>query len=296
MAYTAVPLVAQNIFILKHKLHCTRCENKLKRLLSTVQGVEKLHIDSKRGTITVVGTVDPATIVTLLGNLGRKAEVLWEQILIPSSNQDDNKMKNKNNSNNNSDQNLQLVTKSNKNVLVDDQDMVPLMKQLCGGAIQGSKTIEVSCSKIIRVIVNGGEDDVNKNMEITIKDGVLHGPKITHSEGGEGLCNASASCCGCHGHGHGVINNNNNNNRNLHGNSSCCCCQIHAGYGYGFVPTGTPPPWPGGYYGTTPSAPPLGLPYDTSQYQQPSTSYPVTGYSYTSFLSDDNPAGGCNII
>lgn len=287
MAYS-VPLVAQNIFILKHKLHCTRCENKLKRLLSNVQGIQTVNIDSKKGTITVVGTVDPATIVTLLGNLGRKAEVLWQQILIPSSKKDDH---DNNNNNNNNNQNLQLVTKSKK-VVLDDHDMVALLKQLSGGTInKGSKTIEVSCSKIIRLIVNGGDDDQNpgenKNMEITIRDGVLHGPKISDSEGG-GLCSASASCCGCHGHG-GI------NNRNSHGNSSCCCCQIHASYGYGFVPTGTPPPWPGSYYGSTPSAPPLGLPYD-NQYQPPSTSYPVMGYSSSSFLSDDNPAGGCSII
>ncbi|KAI5670699.1 hypothetical protein M9H77_11063 [Catharanthus roseus] len=276
MAYNSLPLVSPSTLILKLKLHCTRCEKKLKSLLLNVQGVQSVVIDSKQGTVMIKGTVDPDTIITMLGIVGRKAEVLLD------------------NNNNNNDQNFQIIERSK---VVDhhhfnDPYIVNQLQQLSGG-IKGLKNIEVTYSKTIRLTLEGHQinDSGDKDVEITIRDDVVHGPHIS-CPNNNGLCSASASCCGG---GHVAAD------RNFGG-----ICPIHGvGHPYwvstdgcGCVPIRRPQPWPG--Y-VSPSAPPVGLGYDSPQ-AFPRTSppspppAPVMGYSFSSFLSDDNPAGGCNII
>ncbi|KAL3521091.1 hypothetical protein ACH5RR_019240 [Cinchona calisaya] len=289
MGYSQLPLVAPSSFILKLKVHCSKCENMLKRMILKVQGVHSVNIDAKQGTVTISGTVEPSTIMKWLEGLGRKAELLWEQS--PSSSKEDGQ------------QNLQIIAESK---VVDerfnDPNLIPQLQQLSG--IKGLKNVEVTYFKTIKLTFKGENDHDfgDHNVEVTLRDGV-YSPQIHQ---GSGICGASASCCG--GHHHRCVN------RNMNGIVGCCGNPAAAGYPIGsnvcrlhscnnanmywqphargcVPPAGNQPPWPG--Y-NSPSAPLLGTNYDAPQSPPPQP--PTMGYSYSSPFSDDNPSGGCNIM
>ncbi|CDP00085.1 unnamed protein product [Coffea canephora] len=279
MAYS-LPLVAPSNFILKLKIHCSKCENKLKRMLLRVAGVHSVSIDAKQGTVAISGNVEPSTILMLLEKgVGRKAELLWEQS--PSASSTSSKL---------DGQNLEIIAESKVvDELFNDPNVVAQLERLSG--IQGLTNIQVTYSKTIKLSFKGEKDDLSdKNVQVTARD-----------QGSGIFCEASASCCG--GHNHGGVN------RNVHGYGIGGCCGNHAagypiasyvcpvhscdGNSYwpphacGSVPPPAPqPPCPG----CSPSAPPLGTTYDTPP---PPTSM---GYSYFSPFSDDNLSSGCNII
>ncbi|KAL3521090.1 hypothetical protein ACH5RR_019239 [Cinchona calisaya] len=291
MAYSQLPLVAPSSFILKLKIHCSKCENKLKRMILKVQGVHSVNIDAKQGTVTISGTVEPSTIMKWLEGLGRKAELLWEQNHSSSSSS----------STIDGQHNLQIIAESK---MVDerfnDPNVVAQLQQLSG--IKGLKNVEIAYFKTIKLTFKGEKDQDfgDQNVEVTIRDGV-YSPQIPQ---GSGICGASASCCG--GHHHRFVNKNMN--------EIVGCCGNHAAAGYpiasnvcalnscnsnmywkphacgGVPPAGNEPPWPG--Y-NSPSAPPLGTNYVAPTPPPPP---PTMGYSYSSPFSDDNPSGGCNIM
>nr|XP_009772446.1 PREDICTED: uncharacterized protein LOC104222828 isoform X1 [Nicotiana sylvestris] len=287
MAYS---LVSPNTFALKLKLHCKDCERKVRNLLLKIQGVHSVKIDEKLGNVIISGTVDPATILTVLEKLGRKAEILWEQGT-PSMN--------------NSAENVQIITQSKVINPLNDPDIMAQLEQLSG--IPGLQTVEIT--KTIKLTFQGESRNhsTDKILEISTTKNMNkpHRQVLSHdhySDGG-GFCAASSSCCG----GHAAINHSHNFHGCCHyggntsvgsccGNSRNCCynCPTPMGnWGSAWPPNSQLPPMTTPLWSndTIASAPPL--PSDYYRAPPPPLSSPIP-HTYYSALSDEN-ANGCII-
>ncbi|XP_009772447.1 uncharacterized protein [Nicotiana sylvestris] len=262
MAYS---LVSPNTFALKLKLHCKDCERKVRNLLLKIQGVHSVKIDEKLGNVIISGTVDPATILTVLEKLGRKAEILWEQGT-PSMN--------------NSAENVQIITQSKVINPLNDPDIMAQLEQLSG--IPGLQTVEIT--KTIKLTFQGESrnDTTDKILEISTTNNMNkpHRQVLSHdhySDGG-GFCAASSSCCG----GHAAISSGGT--------------RIFTPWGGAWPLNSQPLPMSAPPWSTTdsiPSAPPLPSEYFQAPTSPPSSSSPKP-YTYYSVLSDEN-ANGCII-
>ncbi|OIT20172.1 PREDICTED: uncharacterized protein LOC109220549 [Nicotiana attenuata] len=306
MAYS---LVSPNTFALKLKLHCKDCERKVRNLLLKIQGVHSVKIDEKLGNVVISGTVDPATILTILEKLGRKAEILWEQGTPV----------------NNSAKNVQIITQSEMINPLNDPDIMTQLEPLSG--IPGLKTVEVI--KTIKLTFQEERNDpgntdnnksnviplvgypANKILEISNTKNVnrphRHVLPHDHYSDGGGFCAASSSCCG----GHAAINlshnlygcgqyGGNTSVGSCWGNSRNCCCQPPMGnWGRAWPPNSqlppvTTPPWSND---TIASAPPLPSDYYRASLPPPPPPPPPFSpipHTYYSALSDEN-VNGCII-
>lgn len=273
-------------------------------MLLKIQGVYTVKIDEKLGNLVISGTVDPATILTMLEKLGRKAELLWEQgtpIKDSQVHKASHVQAGLHHDGINHSKNVQIITQSKVINPLNDPDIMTQLEQL--SAIPGLQTIEVT--KTIKLTFQGESrnETGDKILEISTTNN-LNKPhhqfgQFDHSHGG-GFCAASSSCCG--GGGHGAIS------RNLHGcchggntscsgfgcanSSNCChghCCPPPMENWGGARPSNsqsppvlTQPSWSS--ESTNPSAPPLPSDY----YQAPPPSPPPMPHTYYSALSDEN--------
>ncbi|KAL3843946.1 hypothetical protein ACJIZ3_001349 [Penstemon smallii] len=64
--------------VLKASIHCEGCKRKVKKILTQVQGVNFVDIDTKQQKVTVFGTADPDTLIKKLFKSGKHAQ-LWPQ-------------------------------------------------------------------------------------------------------------------------------------------------------------------------------------------------------------------------
>ncbi|XP_059317686.1 uncharacterized protein LOC132068194 [Lycium ferocissimum] len=289
MAYS---LVSPNTFALNLKLHCKICEKTLKNMLLKIQGVHSVKIDEKLGNVVISGTVDPATILTMLEKLGRKAELLWEQGT-PIKNE----------------KNVQIITQSKVIDPLHDPEIMTQVEQLSG--IPGLQTIEVT--RTIKLTFQGESrnEPADKVLEISTTNN-LNKPhhqfeQFEHSHG-DGFCAASSSCCG----GHAAINQSHNLHGCCHGgntsnfgsccaNSRNCCCEHRPppmeNWGRARPSNSQPPPlltaqsWSSG--SSIASAPPLPSDYFQGPPSPPSSSSQMLNTCYSA-LSDEN-ANGCII-
>ncbi|KAL0364809.1 UNVERIFIED_CONTAM: Heavy metal-associated isoprenylated plant protein 35 [Sesamum angustifolium] len=78
MAETADEPEPVKTCVLKASIHCEGCKRKVKKILSQVQGVEFVDVDTKQQKVTVTGSVDADTLVKKLVKAGKKAQ-LWPQ-------------------------------------------------------------------------------------------------------------------------------------------------------------------------------------------------------------------------
>ncbi|KAL8109391.1 uncharacterized protein LOC141670551 [Apium graveolens] len=62
--------------VLKVNIHCDGCKNKVKKILQKIDGVYSTIIDAEQGKVTVLGNVDPLTLLKGLEKAGKHAE-LW---------------------------------------------------------------------------------------------------------------------------------------------------------------------------------------------------------------------------
>ncbi|KAI4313810.1 hypothetical protein L6164_026760 [Bauhinia variegata] len=62
--------------ILKVNTHCDGCKQKVKKLLQRIEGVYQVQIDDEQQKVTVLGSVDAATLIKKLVRAGKHAE-LW---------------------------------------------------------------------------------------------------------------------------------------------------------------------------------------------------------------------------
>ncbi|XP_060212667.1 uncharacterized protein LOC132640198 [Lycium barbarum] len=289
MAYS---LVSPNTFALNLKLHCKICEKTLKNMLLKIQGVHSVKIDEKLGNVVISGTVDPATILTMLEKLGRKAELLWEQGT-PIKNE----------------KNVQIITQSKVIDPLHDPETMKYVEQLSG--IPGLQTIEVTTTIKLTFQGESRNEPADTVLEISTTNN-LNKPhhqfeQFEHSHG-DGFCAASSSCCG----GHAAINQSHNLHGCCHGgntsnfgsccaNSRNCCCEHRPppmeNWGRARLSNSQPPPlltaqsWSSG--SSIASAPPLPSDYFQGPPSPPSSSSQMLN-TYYSALSDEN-ANGCII-
>lgn len=262
-------IVVSKTFVLGLKFHCKGCEAKVKRRLQSIQGVHKIEIDSEKGHVTISGTIDPPTLISILGKLSIQAVLLWEQS--PPPKEDSISSRSTINGDDNSDhQNMgKIISGSKLFDQFDDSNMVRTFQQLS----LGNETHEVTITKTVKVILNEGKMEV---VETTNSITTGKNPK--------------------------VVNNNNNNNsippgreektvigtpylgvENMQGHH--CCCQI-SGHMHHQNQQWPPPPPLGGSAAT--SAPQM-------QYEYPPVRPAMVHPPYQSVFSDDN-VNGCVII
>lgn len=63
---------------LRVNIHCDGCRQKVKKLLQRIEGVFQVAIGAENQKVTVLGNVDPATLINKLVRAGKHAE-LWSQ-------------------------------------------------------------------------------------------------------------------------------------------------------------------------------------------------------------------------
>ncbi|XP_022152323.1 heavy metal-associated isoprenylated plant protein 37 [Momordica charantia] len=69
--------------VLRVNVHCDGCRQKVKKLLQRIEGVYQVVIDAENEKVTVLGSVDSATLIKKLVRAGKHAE-LWSQKPNPS--------------------------------------------------------------------------------------------------------------------------------------------------------------------------------------------------------------------
>ncbi|KAK1370622.1 Heavy metal-associated isoprenylated plant protein 32 [Heracleum sosnowskyi] len=63
-------------WVFKVNIHCDGCKNKVRKILQKIDGVYSITIDAEQGKVTVLGNVDPLTLLNGLEKGGKHAE-LW---------------------------------------------------------------------------------------------------------------------------------------------------------------------------------------------------------------------------
>ncbi|KAH1163552.1 hypothetical protein GYH30_001866 [Glycine max] len=62
--------------VLKVDISCLKCKTKLLKIVSSLQGVDKIEADEGKGTLTVTGDADPYEIIVRIRKAGKHAEVV----------------------------------------------------------------------------------------------------------------------------------------------------------------------------------------------------------------------------
>ncbi|PAN40562.1 hypothetical protein GQ55_7G317100 [Panicum hallii var. hallii] len=64
------------VTVLKVDTSCAKCKRKVLQAVSGLKGVDKIEVDSEKGTMTVTGTVDPVDVIVQARKAGRRASVV----------------------------------------------------------------------------------------------------------------------------------------------------------------------------------------------------------------------------
>ncbi|XP_073127975.1 heavy metal-associated isoprenylated plant protein 35 [Henckelia pumila] len=72
------PPLQYQTWVLKVSIHCQGCKRKVKKVLQSIEGVYTTSIDSQQQKVTVIGNIDPQTLVKKLIKTGRPAEI-WPE-------------------------------------------------------------------------------------------------------------------------------------------------------------------------------------------------------------------------
>uniref|UniRef100_A0A0E0DJI0 HMA domain-containing protein n=1 Tax=Oryza meridionalis TaxID=40149 RepID=A0A0E0DJI0_9ORYZ len=62
--------------VLRVDTSCDKCKRKILQAVSGLQGVDKIEIDSEKGTMTVTGSADPVDVIERTRKAGKRAEVV----------------------------------------------------------------------------------------------------------------------------------------------------------------------------------------------------------------------------
>ncbi|KAL2324207.1 hypothetical protein Fmac_023265 [Flemingia macrophylla] len=82
--------------VLKVNIHCDGCKQKVKKLLQRIEGVYQVQIDAEQQKVTVLGSVDSATLIKKLERARKYAEP-WSQKTNQNQKQKNNNAKDDNN-------------------------------------------------------------------------------------------------------------------------------------------------------------------------------------------------------
>ncbi|XP_030467059.1 heavy metal-associated isoprenylated plant protein 32-like [Syzygium oleosum] len=61
--------------VLRVNIHCDGCRKKVKKLVQKINGVQNISIDAELGKVTVMGYIDPRTVIKKLIKSGKHAEI-----------------------------------------------------------------------------------------------------------------------------------------------------------------------------------------------------------------------------
>ncbi|KAJ9681606.1 hypothetical protein PVL29_017826 [Vitis rotundifolia] len=62
--------------VLKVCIYCQKCKRDLLRVVTKFTGIDEIAVDIEKGTLTVVGTVDPACLTKKIRKSGKMAEIV----------------------------------------------------------------------------------------------------------------------------------------------------------------------------------------------------------------------------
>ncbi|KAG6771505.1 hypothetical protein POTOM_022873 [Populus tomentosa] len=62
--------------VLEVNINCMKCKKQLMKTVAKNEGIDKIAINSEKGTMTVVGIVDPAVLVNKLRKAGKMADFI----------------------------------------------------------------------------------------------------------------------------------------------------------------------------------------------------------------------------
>ncbi|XP_028196774.1 heavy metal-associated isoprenylated plant protein 37-like [Glycine soja] len=77
MSTSDYELIKIETFVLKVRMNCQGCINKVRKVLQKVEGVCKVDINAEEQKAIVTGIVDPSTLVQKLVKFGKHAEI-WK--------------------------------------------------------------------------------------------------------------------------------------------------------------------------------------------------------------------------
>ncbi|XP_010528897.1 PREDICTED: uncharacterized protein LOC104805888 [Tarenaya hassleriana] len=73
-----LPLLSYKTCSLAVSIHCEGCKRKVKKILTSIEGVYKVDVDAKEHKVTVIGTVKPEILTKKLLKAGKLAKILPE--------------------------------------------------------------------------------------------------------------------------------------------------------------------------------------------------------------------------
>ncbi|XP_006302439.2 heavy metal-associated isoprenylated plant protein 35 [Capsella rubella] len=94
---------------LKVSIHCEGCKRKVKKILTSIEGVYKVDIDVKEHKVTVLGIVSPEIMLKKLHKAGKNAELVPEIPDPVETKPDDPKEKNKNKNKKKKEEKVQIT-------------------------------------------------------------------------------------------------------------------------------------------------------------------------------------------
>ncbi|KAJ4788519.1 Heavy metal transport/detoxification superfamily protein [Rhynchospora pubera] len=75
--------------VVKVSIFCEKCKTLTLKTVAKLEGIQSLNLDSEKGTLTVVGSVDPVCIVSALKKKKRPAQI--ESVGPPEEKKEDKK-------------------------------------------------------------------------------------------------------------------------------------------------------------------------------------------------------------
>ncbi|KAJ4721789.1 Heavy metal-associated isoprenylated plant protein [Melia azedarach] len=61
--------------VVKVNINCQICKTDVLKAVTKLSGIDQLSVDGEKGTLTVIGEVDPVLIVERLRKIGKTAEI-----------------------------------------------------------------------------------------------------------------------------------------------------------------------------------------------------------------------------
>ncbi|KAK3228989.1 hypothetical protein Dsin_000870 [Dipteronia sinensis] len=62
--------------VIKVNIYCQICKSDVLKAVTKLTGIDQVSVDGEKGTLTVVGDVDPVLVIEKLRKIGRVAEIV----------------------------------------------------------------------------------------------------------------------------------------------------------------------------------------------------------------------------
>ncbi|KAJ6863719.1 hypothetical protein NC652_040312 [Populus alba x Populus x berolinensis] len=62
--------------VLKVNINCMKCQTEVLKTVAKLEGIDEIAVDIAKGTLTVIGVVDPVQVAKKLRKSGKMAEVV----------------------------------------------------------------------------------------------------------------------------------------------------------------------------------------------------------------------------